>query len=86
MAASISGRVRSSAGDAVKGVVIRAVHEPTGSTFAKITDEEGGYLFDRIKVGGPYQISANHSDYDEQSRKGIHVRTEEAHVEDFDLA
>jgi len=85
MTASISGKVKNNEGDFLPGVIIRAVHEPTGSTFAQIVDDSGTYLFDRIKVGGPYQISAAHSGFEEQIRKGVHVRTEETHVEDFDL-
>lgn len=59
MGASIRGIVKDGEGKPLTRVKVVAAHEPTGSQFAKLTDHEGRFLFDNIKVGGPYAVTAS---------------------------
>lgn len=59
MAASIRGTVKNTEGRPIRGVKVVAAHEPTGSQFARLTDNEGQFVFDNIKVGGPYALTAS---------------------------
>ncbi len=54
----INGVVRDTAGKAVPGATVTAVHTPTNATFTAITTGAGRYNFRGLPVGGPYTISA----------------------------
>ncbi|HEX6095530.1 MAG TPA: carboxypeptidase regulatory-like domain-containing protein [Thermoanaerobaculia bacterium] len=47
-----------SAGDALPGVSIEAVHVPTGTRYADVTDATGRFLIPNVRVGGPYTVTA----------------------------
>lgn len=83
MSASISGLVTDARGNPITNVRVSAFHEPTGSTFARVTGEDGTYTFDQVKVGGPYTLTAEGTDYATARKTGINLRTDQCHVEDF---
>lgn len=85
MTASIRGTVTDAEGQPLPNVKILALHEPTGSLFAKITREDGRYHFDNIKVGGPYALTVSGEGLQGTEYKGLQLRTEEAHEQDFVL-
>ncbi|MDH5738679.1 MAG: carboxypeptidase-like regulatory domain-containing protein [Gammaproteobacteria bacterium] len=82
---SISGQVTINEKETSAGIVVKAVHEPTGSTFAKKTDSSGHYCFDRLKVGGPYVLSVESSGYEGVELGGVNLKTGEAYVQDMNL-
>ncbi|MBD3649625.1 MAG: carboxypeptidase regulatory-like domain-containing protein [Pseudomonadales bacterium] len=83
MPASISGSVTDSDGRPVANIKVSAFHEPTGSTFGKVTGEDGAYTFDMVKVGGPYTLTAEGDGFSAARKTGISLRTDQSHVEDF---
>jgi len=59
--AAISGTVYSKIDnkvEALPGVLVTAIHIPTGTTFKAISREDGKFLMPSVKVGGPYVVSA----------------------------
>lgn len=86
MAVSITGNVTGAEQKLLPGIVVKAVHEPTGSTFANKTDTKGNYVFNRLKAGGPYLISISILDYSPVELTGIHLKTEESLVHNINLA
>lgn len=76
MAVSICGTVKDVQGRPLSGVKLVAVHEPTGSLFAKITGEDGRFLFENIKVGGPYALRASKEGLVDVENR-LKLRTEE---------
>lgn len=86
MAVSITGRVTGVEQKTLPDMVVKAVHEPTGSTFAKKTDAKGEYVFNRLKAGGPYVLSISSANYSPVEFTGIHLKTEESLVHDISLA
>jgi outer membrane receptor for ferrienterochelin and colicin len=56
---NISGVVTDPDGSALPGVTVEAVHTPTGTRYSDVTDTNGRYAFQNVRVGGPYRITAN---------------------------
>ena len=85
MTASIGGSIRSELGEPVAGVSIKLVHEPTGSAFAKSSNETGQYQFETVKAGGPYHLSVNANGSSAVNVGSINLKIDEAFTHDFVL-
>ncbi|MCB1693301.1 MAG: carboxypeptidase regulatory-like domain-containing protein [Pseudomonadales bacterium] len=64
---------------------VLALHEPTGSTFARITTADGRYSFDNVRVGGPYALHISGDGLVSVEHKGLKLRTETVYEHDFTL-
>lgn len=51
----ISGRVTSQ-GEDVIGATITATHEPSGTVYRAVTNIDGRYTIQGMRVGGPYKV------------------------------
>ncbi|PRP67509.1 TonB-dependent receptor [Nonlabens agnitus] len=54
---SINGRVLEGEDQPLLGATIVAVHTPTGTKYGSVTDIEGYYRINNMRVGGPYDIT-----------------------------
>jgi len=54
---SINGRVLEGVDQPLLGATIVAVHTPTGTKYGSVTDIEGYYRINNMRVGGPYNIT-----------------------------
>ena len=77
MGTSISGTVTDRLGRRLSKIKVVATHEPTGSLFARWTDDQGRYEFQDIKAGGPYAVTAA-GDGLETVQHRLQLKTEEA--------
>ena len=67
--AAITGTVTDSTGGVLPGVTVTAVHEATGNTFARVTDERGIF---RIPARiGAYRITAELPGFTTVTRTGV---------------
>lgn len=82
MGASIRGTVKDGQGRPLASVKVVAAHEPTGSLFAKVTGNDGQFLFQDIRAGGPYALRASRDDLVTVQDR-LQIKTEEA--VDFDI-
>lgn len=55
--ASLSGQVTEPDGEALIGVSVVAVHQPSGTRYSTVTNTEGRYDIQGMRVGGPYEIT-----------------------------
>lgn len=69
---AISGEV-SGSGTPVTGVVVTAVHQPSGSRYAVITNSSGRYLMQGLRPGGPYTLEASFLGYHPYSKSDIYL-------------
>ena len=69
--AAIQGVVNDSQGAVVPGVVITAVHEPSGSTYSAVTQSDGRFFIPGMRIGGPYRISAELSGFRTEVQSNI---------------
>lgn len=53
---SISGKIMSKANEPVIGATVKAVHEPSGTTYGAMTNADGLYTIQGMRPGGPYKI------------------------------
>lgn len=53
---SLNGLVVDEAGVPVVGVAILATHDPSGTVYAVITNEDGRYTINGMRSGGPYSV------------------------------
>ncbi len=53
---SLNGLVVDEAGAPVVGVAILATHEPSGTIYTVITNEDGRYTINGMRSGGPYSV------------------------------
>ncbi len=85
MTASIGGSITSELGEPVSGISVKLVHEPTGSAFAKSSNETGQYQFEAVKAGGPYHLSVNTGRASTVKVESINLKIDESLTHDFVL-
>jgi hypothetical protein len=61
--ASFTGSVKDGEGKNLGGATVVATHEPSGSVFSGSSNTSGYYSIPGVRVGGPYKITVNYSDY-----------------------
>ncbi len=69
--ASMNGVVRDAQGAVVPGATVEAVHEPSGTTYASVTQADGRFVIPGMRVGGPYRVTVTLSGFRPQTRNGI---------------
>jgi hypothetical protein len=67
----VTGVVHDSQGGVVPGVTITAVHEPSGTTYSGVTQGEGRYTIQGMRVGGPYKVTAELSGFRTEAQSDI---------------
>jgi len=56
---SLSGRILDGAGKPVAGATVEIVHVPSGTSRTVVTDAEGRYSAQGLRVGGPFEVKAS---------------------------
>ena len=54
---SIKGTVKSSSTVALAGATVQAVHTPTGSKYSALSNADGRFSIQNMRIGGPYKIT-----------------------------
>ena len=54
---TLNGMVSDQQGGVLPGAVVSAVHTPTGTTYEGVTQADGRFSLQNVRVGGPYRIS-----------------------------
>ena len=75
---SMTGIVTDAQQQAVPGATVTAVHEPSGTTYTTVTNNEGRFFIPGMRVGGPYKVTATLS--------GFQTNVQEKPVEDTPMA
>lgn len=82
---AFNGTVVSEDGSKLPGVLITAVHVPTGTPFTAVTIDTGTYYIPAVKVGGPYTFTAALDGFVTKEKKNIFVKLGENKQVDFML-
>ena len=56
---SLGGRVVDAIGQPVVGAAVVATHEPSGTVYGVITNEDGRYAIQGMRSGGPYKVEVS---------------------------
>ena len=57
---NISGIVKDNASQLLPGANITALHTPTGTSYGGVTDFDGRFNLNNLRVGGPYKITVSY--------------------------
>ena len=66
-----SGRVLSVKNESLIGAAVTITHEPTGTIFKALTDENGYFQLENMIVGGPYSIKTTYIGYKENAKTDV---------------
>lgn len=69
----INGRVAGDDGS-LPGATVIITHEPTGTQYATITDDNGFYRVQNMNVGGPYSVKITFVGYQEYATSDIYLK------------
>ncbi len=83
--AAINGKVTTQNGEALPGVNVVAVHQPSGTKYGTSTREDGSYNLPNLRVGGPYTVTASIIGYRKQIQEAIYLRLSENHDLNFTM-
>ncbi|MCK4819721.1 carboxypeptidase regulatory-like domain-containing protein, partial [bacterium] len=67
----MNGRILDDNGESLIGATVIALHNPTGSQFASISDADGYWRIPNMTVGGPYTITISYVGYEPLLEEGI---------------
>lgn len=81
---SINGKVIAG-GEIVIGATVKALHTPSGTTYNAVTNIDGRYTIQGMRVGGPYKLLISYIGYKTVERSNIYLELGEPTVIDADL-
>ena len=58
-------------GEAVIGATVQAVHEPSGTRYATVTNVDGRFNIQGMRTGGPYAVTVSYIGYQTKTVKGV---------------
>ena len=76
---SMSGRVTDAEG-AVIGATVIATHQPSGTTYGTVTNMEGRFNLNGMRVGGPYTVEISYIGYGTSTTSNITLSLGENYV------
>lgn len=82
----IVGRVTDANGQPMGGVVVEAIHEPSGTVYTTTTNDAGRYALPGMRVGGPYTVKAMQAGFTEQTRADLRLSLGTASTVNFSLS
>jgi hypothetical protein len=83
---SLSGNITDSKGDALPGASVVAIHVPSGTQYATISDNGGNYRIQNMRIGGPYTVTISFIGYAPSSYTDITLKLGENYVQDGQLS
>lgn len=83
---SISGFVKSSSGDPLDGATITAIHVPSGTRYATVSQRDGNFTIPNARIGGPYTIVAESVGFASQTYEDVTLVLGETYSAQFTLS
>lgn len=83
---SITGIVKSDAGDGLAGATITATHEPTGTVYRTVSRTAGRFDIQNVAPGGPYTIKVSFVGFTDFTKSDISIPLGEIYNLSADLA
>ncbi len=79
---TLTGRVVDQDGVPVPGAAVQATHEPSGTHYGVITNNEGRYTIQGMRTGGPYKVEISNLGYQSVAYTDISLKLGQAFVLD----
>ncbi len=82
----ITGRVSDGKGTPVEGVVVEAIHQPSGTNYTAVTNDAGRFTLPGLRVGGPYTVKVSQAGFKEQTVDNLQLSLGTAATLNFTLS
>ena len=82
----ITGRVSDAQGKSLEGVVVEAVHQPSGTNVTVVTNDAGRFTLSGLRVGGPYTVKVTQAGFKEQTVDNLQLSLGTAATLNFTLS
>ncbi len=66
-------------GETVIGATVQAVHEPSGTRYAAVTNVDGRFSIQGMRTGGPYAVTVSYIGYQSKIIRGIQLELGETY-------
>lgn len=83
---SMTGRVTDADKAAVIGATVRAVHQPSGTVYNAVTNVDGRYTIQGMRVGGPYKVTFTYIGYKDKTAEGMMLQLGETYNLNISMA
>jgi hypothetical protein len=83
--ASMSGKITSTSNEILLGVLTIVLHEPTGTKYSAVCDENGIFHIENMKTGGPYTVKSTLIGFLESTQSDIFLSLGNTTVVNFVL-
>jgi len=67
----INGSIADTKGETLPGATIMAVHLPSGTQYAALSNQDGRFVVNNMRIGGPYKITVSFVGYKEQTIENV---------------
>ena len=74
---ALGGRVVDANGEPVVGVAVVATHEPSGTVYGVVTNNDGRYAINGMRAGGPYKVEFSCLGYQPLTYTGVTLQLAE---------
>jgi outer membrane receptor protein involved in Fe transport len=71
---SMTGIVKDAQGAVIPGATITAVHQPSGTTYDAVSQADGRFFIQGMRVGGPYKVTASLSGFKDEVKSDITLK------------
>lgn len=71
---SMSGKVTDENKESIIGATVLAIHEPSGTRYGAITNVDGRFNLQGMRVGGPYKVEVSYVGYQTLAYTGISLQ------------
>ena len=68
---SVTGIVKDAQGAVIPGVSVIAVHEPSGTTYETVSQGDGRFFIQGMRVGGPYKVTASLTGFTAEEKNNL---------------
>ncbi|MDR2928404.1 MAG: carboxypeptidase regulatory-like domain-containing protein [Cytophagaceae bacterium] len=76
---SLSGQV-TDGNETLVGAAVKATHEPSGTVYGAVTNNNGRFAIQGMRTGGPYHVEILYLGYADYDRVGIYLQLGETYV------
>ena len=76
---SMTGIVSGTDGETLPGATVVAIHEPSGTQYAAVTNENGRYTIQGMRPGGPYKVTVQFVGMDAENYDGVYLSLGESY-------
>lgn len=70
---SLTGFVKDETNKGLPGATVRATHQPSGTVYGTATQNDGSFLVQNMRVGGPYKVEITYLGFDTKTFDNVYL-------------